>query len=189
MSGPPHGPLTAIPRTALSALAARNPRYLSAAERRLLQGLYPELTTPDLPRLRTLTELTGAARAHALAHARAGASVNALVRGFCLTRWTALLLHREGRPQPESTPAAPAPSQHERQPEEAPVVELLDAAPAPVPAPKPAETTADVVARINARARANAPREHAPMPAPRPPESGPVDVVSELQQRIERGKW
>jgi hypothetical protein len=189
VSGPSNGPLTAVPQTALTALAASNPRYLSAAERRLLQGLYPELSAPDLPRLRTLPEVSADERAHAVALARAGASVNALVRGFCLTRWTALSLHREGRPQTERTPVqAHEPAPAVEQPELAPAPES-ESAPPVTPAPKPAESTADIVARINARARADAPREHAPKPVPRARESEPADLVSELQQRIERGRW
>lgn len=179
-----------MPRTALSALAESNPRYLSAAERRLLQGLYPELTAPDLPRLRTLPELNTDERAQALALARAGASVNALVRGFCLTRWAAFTLHREGRPQRESAPAVePAPAVEQPKPA---VTLAPERRPQPESTHEPAparESTAEIVARITARERANAPREHAPAPAPRARESESVDLLSQMQRRVDRGRW
>lgn len=184
-----------MPQTALSELARSNPRYLSVAERRLLQGLYPELNAPNLPRLRTLPELSDDEHAQARALARAGASVNALVRGFCLTRWTALSIHREGRPalepalvQPEGNPA-PEPAQPEpAQPEPAPQPEPPGTR-ARESAPEPAESTAEIVARITSRALAAAPREHAPRPAPGASESEPVDLLRQMQRRVDRGRW
>lgn len=179
-SGPSHGSLTAMPRTALSALAETNPRYLSAAQRRLLRGLYPEPSASvfgaagaerereatDLPRLRTLPELSADEREHALAYARAGASVNALVRGFCLTRWTALLIHREGRRLPHAQ-AAPGPEQlHEAEQAVPPVTRAREPEPecihgvglctgscdrpAPAPAPEPEPETLTPEQKLNA---------------------------------------
>jgi len=212
VSGPSNDPLTAMPQTALSELARSNPRYLTPAEKRLLQGLYPQPSTSvftraredveaaNLPRLRTLPELSDDERAHALAHARAGASVNALVRGFCLTRWAAFTLHREGRPQPEPEPAPQPepPGTRAREPavtlapERRPQPECThepapaparESAPAVTPEPKRTETTVELVARLNAQA--GVPQQ--PVHAPR--NSAPIgSAIATLQSALRGGR-
>jgi hypothetical protein len=153
-------------RPALVALDRVNPRYLTTDQRRARDGLYVD--DPTL-RLRILRELPEAELAHGVELARQGASVRAIVRALGVSRGTAAILWKRGRPTPtrapiEVTPVAPAPVEQ-------------PSAPEPVPAPveptlTPKVTAADVVAR--SRAQREAYLKAHPLAAPEPARARPA---------------